>query len=339
MQVLVIGGTRFVGYELVWRLLAAGHRVSLFNRGRLADPFGPRVERLRGDRTTEDFPRLLAGRAFDAAVDFAAYRAEDARQLVSVLAGRLGHYVVISSGQVYLVRDGAPRPAREADYRGRLLLEPGDPADHREWDYGMGKRGVEDALIEFWEVRRFPSTRLRLPIVNGERDHSRRLEGYLWRLLDGEPVLVPDGGDRPLRHVYGGSVVGAILGLLGKEATFGEAYNLAQDETPTLGELLRLLAARLGADPRMVSLSSSEIRAAGLDPVRISPFSGRWMSFLDPSRAKAELGFRHEALGVYLAKIVASFLAHPPASAPEGYATRAAEVALAARTSGGDSGR
>ena len=332
MHVLVIGGTRFVGYELVWRLLAAGHKVTLFNRGRLADPFGPRVERLRGDRTTEDLPRLLAGRGFDAAVDFAAYRAEDARQAVSVLAGRLGHYVVISSGQVYLVRDRPPRPAREADYTGALLAEPTDPADHREWDYGMGKRGVEDALVEYWDVRRFPSTRLRIPMVNGERDHFRRMEGYLWRLLDGEPVLLPDGGDRPTRHVYGGSVVAAILGLLGKETTFGEAYNLAQDETPTLSELLGLLAERLGANPRLVPVSSSLIREAGLDPVKVSPFSGRWMSFLDPTRAKAELGFRHEALGVYLDKIVTSFLAHPPDTTPEGYATRAAEVALAQST-------
>src|SRR5206468_1948091 len=94
MHVLVIGGTRFVGYELVWRLLAAGHRVSLFNRGRLADPFGPRVERLRGDRATEDFPRLLAGRAFDPAVDFAAYRPEAAgragSRTRSSITGRCG---------------------------------------------------------------------------------------------------------------------------------------------------------------------------------------------------------------------------------------------------------
>ena len=126
-------------------------------------------------------------------------------------------------------------------------------------------------------------------------------------------------------------MVGAILGLLGQEKTFGEAYNLAQDETPTLGELLGLLAERLGATPRLAPVPASEIREAGLDPVRISPFSGRWMSFLDPSRAKAELGFRHEALGLYLDKIVTSFLACPPAAPPEGFATRAAEVALAAQ--------
>ncbi|MFI5006953.1 MAG: NAD-dependent epimerase/dehydratase family protein [Solirubrobacterales bacterium] len=331
MNVLIIGGTRFVGYDLVWRLLAAGHRVSLLNRGQLADPFGSRVERLRGDRTTDDFPRLLAGRGFDAAVDFVAYRGEDARQVVSVLGGRLGHYVVISSGQVYLVREGAERPARESDYDGPLIPEPKDPVEHREWDYGMGKRAVEDTLAEYWAAMRFPSTRLRIPMVNGERDHFRRLEGYIWRLLDGGPVLLPDGGDRPTRHVYCGSVARAIQGLLGAEKTFGEAYNLAQDETPTLAELLTLVAERLGAPARLVPAPAAEIRAAGLEPVRLSPFSGRWMSFLDPSRAKAELSFRHEALAGYLDKIVTTFLANTPEEPPPGYSTRAAEIAFAAR--------
>jgi nucleoside-diphosphate-sugar epimerase len=331
MNVLVVGGTRFVGYDLVWRLLAAGHRVSLFNRGQLADPFGPRVERLRGDRTTDDFPRLLGGRTFDAAVDFVAYRGEDARQVVSVLGGRVGHYVVISSGQVYLVRDGAKRPAREDDYDGPLLPEPSDPAEHREWDYGMGKRAVEDTLAECWRAERFPATRLRIPMVNGERDYQRRLEGYLCRLLDGGPVLLPDGGDRPMRLVYSGAVARAIGEVLGAERSFGQAYNLAQEETPTLGELLTLMAERLGARARLVPVPAPEIRAAGLDPVAISPFSGRWMSFLDPSRARAELDFRHEALAAYLDKIVTTFLASPPDEPPPGYATRAAEIAVAAR--------
>jgi hypothetical protein len=53
------------------------------------------------------------------------------------------------------------------------------------------------------------------------------------------------------------------------------------------------------------------------------------MSFLDPSRARTELGFLHEPVEVYLARIVAAFLAHPPAGRPEGYARRADETALA----------
>jgi nucleoside-diphosphate-sugar epimerase len=287
------------------------------------------VERLRGDRTTPDFGRLLAGRSFDATVDFAAYDGADGRRAAEALGGRVGHYVVVSTGQVYLVREGCPRPAREGDYGGSVMPEPSDPYDKGQWDYGVKKRALEDALAEAWERSRFPATRLRIPMVNGERDHFRRLERYLWRMLDGGPVLLPGGGDRATRHVYSGSVVKAILALLGRADTHGQAYNLAQDETPTLRELLTLAAERLGAPTRLVDVPAERVRAAGLDPLALSPFSGAWMSFLDPSRAKAELGFRHEPLGSYLDKIVTTFLAHPRADPPPGYEHRAAEIALA----------
>jgi nucleoside-diphosphate-sugar epimerase len=328
MHVLVIGGTRFVGYQLTWRLVAAGHRVTLLNRGRNPDPFGARVERLVADRTTPAFAHALEGRSFDAAVDFAAYTAGDARQAAAVLGGRVGHYVFISTGQVSLVRESSPWPAREEDYEGPLLPEPGDPSDREEWRYGVEKREAEDALAEAHRVAGFPATRLRLPMVNGERDHFRRIEGYLWRLLDSGPILLPDGGTHPVRHVYSGDVVKAITRILGDAATFGQAYNLSQEEMPTLAELTALLAEGLGARVQQVSVSRSQLAAAGLDPVEVSPFSGRWMSRLDPAKARSELGFQPEPLACYLQKIVASFLNHPPAAPPPGYARRDAECRL-----------
>jgi nucleoside-diphosphate-sugar epimerase len=288
------------------------------------------VERLRGDRTTADFERLLASRSFDAAVDFAAYDGEDGRRAAAVLSARVGHYVVISTGQVYLVREGCPRPAREADYDGSVTAEPTDAYDKGQWHYGVKKRALEDALAAAWERGRFPATRLRIPMVNGERDHFRRIDRYLWRMLDGGPILLPGGGDGRTRHVYSGSVAKAIIALLGRPDTFGEAYNLAQDETPTLREMLTIVAERLGAKPRLVDVPPDRVRAAGLDPLLLSPFSGSWMSFLDPSRAKAELGFRHEPLASYLDKIVTAFLAHPRPEPPPGYEHRAAELRLAA---------
>lgn len=338
MRVLIVGGTRFLGHELAWRLLAGGARLTLFNRGTLPDGFGDRVERLHGDRTTADFPRLLAGRSFDAAVDFAAFDGSDGRRAAEVLGGRVGHYVAISSGQVYLVRQGRPSPARESDYDGPLLPEPKDPYEKGQWDYGMGKRALEDQLGTAWERSRFPATRLRLPMVNGPRDHFRRIERYLWRMLDGGPLLVP-GGEARVRHVYSVSVARAIVCLLGRRDTFGQAYNLAQDETPTLRELLLMLAEVLGAPPRLVEVPEDRLQAAGLDPRELSPFSSRWMSFLDPSRAKAELGFVHQSLRTCLEAIVAAFLAHPPADPPAGYERRDEERRLAAAEEAGPAAR
>jgi nucleoside-diphosphate-sugar epimerase len=329
VNVLIIGGNRFMGVGLTWRLLAASHRVTHFNRGSLEDPFGDRIERLRGDRTTPVLRNTLGTRSFDAVVDFAAFKGSDARDAVSLLSGRVGHYILISTGQVYLVRQSCPWPAEERDYEGAVMAKPSDPVDLPEWEYGVGKRDCEDVLQKAWEGDRFPATRLRIPMVDGERDNLRRLEGYIWRILDGGPVIVPDGGAKPVRHVYAGAVVRQIAALLGRPETFGRAYNLSQDEMPTLPELIGMLAGLIGAPSRVVPMTSDALRAARLDPRSVSPFSVRWMSCLDPKLAKAELGFQHEPLREYLGRIVASFLAHTPPAPPPSYAKRRDEIALA----------
>ena len=337
MRILVIGGTRFVGYLLTWRLLARGHRVTILHRGTHPDPFGDRVERLRADRTGPSFVAALAGRDFDAAVDFAAYTGEDGRRAAEVLGGRVGHYVMISTGQVYLVRDSdraARGPAREEDYDGPVMPRPDSEPDLGEWEYGMGKRACEDALAEAYERMRFPATRIRIPVVNGERDYFRRVESYLWRVLDGGPVLLPEGGLARTRHVYGAEVARFLAAILGRPVTYGRAFNLAQEETPTLADLVANLAALTGSRSEIVAVADDALGAAGLDVREVSPFSTRWMSFLDPSRARDELRFRHLPLDEYLGMMVAAYLASPPASPPDGYAHRAREVALAAAIQG-----
>jgi nucleoside-diphosphate-sugar epimerase len=123
-------------------------------------------------------------------------------------------------------------------------------------------------------------------------------------------------------------VVRAIEALLGQASTFGQVYNLCQRETPTLADLLAQVARSCGAPLRLVPIPRGELEAAGLDPVAVSPFSGLWMSFLDATRAEAEIAFRPEPLERSLEKIVAAVLSHWPAEPPPGYAGRTRERAL-----------
>ena len=329
MDVLVIGGNRFVGSLIAWRLLARGDRVSLLNRGSRPDGFGTRVERLRADRTTPELAAALGARRFDAVVDLAGYTGDDARGAVAAFGDKVGHYVFISTGPVYLVREGCPRPARESDYPGPVMARPPEGPDLPEWEYGVGKRDAEDQLDAAFRERGFPATRIRMPMVNGELDYYRRFDSYLWRLFDGGPVLVPDGGKHENRHVYGDDVARAVVGLLGKPATFGQAYNLAHDEAPSLRELLELLRELSGSHAQLVDAPSAALRAAGLDPVALSPYSNPWMSNIDPARAQNELGFRATRVREVLARAVAEFMNHPHATLPTHYARRNEERAFA----------
>jgi nucleoside-diphosphate-sugar epimerase len=331
MRVLIIGGNRFVGFQCTGRLLQRGDRVTLFNRGNRKDPFGEKVERIKGDRTSGDFARLLGGREFEAVIDFAAYTEADARGVIEVFAGRVGHYVFISTGQVYLVREGCPKPARESDYAGAVMAEPADAIERDEWLYGMGKRGAEDALAEAFATSGFPCTSLRIPMVNGNGDYYRRIESYLRRMMDGGPVLLPEGGEVLCRHVYAPDVAATICGWLARKETFGRAFNLCQDEQPTLRDMMEMIARLANRRVEIRAISSERLARAGLRAKDISPFSNPWMSRLDPELARREMGFVHTPLAEYLETIVGNYMdlwdlrGDPPAN----YANRKVELELA----------
>jgi nucleoside-diphosphate-sugar epimerase len=326
MNILIIGGTRNLGHFLTYDLLEAGHRVTVLNRGRTRDELPDEVERLRADRTNPgQLQQALAGRTFDVVVDTALYNGADAQSIVQLLAGRTGHYIFISSGQVYLVREGLERPFSEDDYAGRLMPAPkANTFGYEEWLYGVEKRQAEDTLIEAAAAQQFPFTSLRLPMVNSERDHFNRLYGYLLRLQDGGPILTPQTPDYPLRHVYVGDVVKAIFNLINSGKGKGSAYNISQDETVSLNEFLAVLAEIIGVEPQIVSVKRSLLEANGFLP-DCSPFSERWMSELRNERSKAELGMKYTPLRTYLGKLVAYYASNPPPK-PASYRRRHAET-------------
>ena len=68
--------------------------------------------------------RALLAKPFDIVVDFVMYRREEADTIIDIFRDKVEHYIVISSGQVYLVRDGIQRPFHEDDYDGPLIPGP-----------------------------------------------------------------------------------------------------------------------------------------------------------------------------------------------------------------------
>lgn len=330
MRILVLGGTRNLGHDLVTHLLEAGHHITVLNRGRTPDELPDPVERLRADRTQPlQLGAALAGRSWDAAVDLTLYTGPDARATVDLLDGRIGHYVFISTGQVYLVREGGSHPSPEEDYEGPVLAEP-EPGtrDHANWLYGVGKRAAEDVLAEARAARAFPFTSLRLPMVNSVRDHYDRLYGYLLRLRDGGPIVAPAEVRHPLRHVYGGDVVRIVADLIARGEGKGRAYNLCQDETFSLEEFLALAARIAGTRaPDVVRVPLAELEHRALFPA-CSPFSDPWMSALDNRRSRQELGAWYTPAEYYLGRLAAAYC-RAPRRVPAGYLRRAEELALA----------
>ena len=102
MNILIIGGTRFVGLHIGEELLAQGHTITLLNRGVTPDPFPEEIQRLRADRNDHKEVRTtLEGREFDAIVDCIGYKHAEIELIIELFSSRISRYVFISSTSVY----------------------------------------------------------------------------------------------------------------------------------------------------------------------------------------------------------------------------------------------
>ncbi len=327
MRVLLLGASGLLSAAASRAFVRAGAETTVLSRGRQPVPEG--VEALVADRSDPFSLRaVLKDRAFDFTVDFLAYDAGDIEALFHEPIAALGRFVMISSGQVYLVTESPRPPFAEADAERPLMPEP-DPAtpDHGEWRYGMGKRRAEAALDRLRVSHGVRGLALRLPVVQGAEDHSRRLWAYLERMLDGGPVILPEGGEQPVRFVWNEDVARALVHLASQPGWPPErALNLAQPDEPTLRRFLETAAAALEVEPRFESRTWAEIERAGLG-ASLSPYSGRWCSRPDPWLAATRLGGPATASEAYLPGVVRAQREAGGPSHP-GYARRAAELGL-----------
>ncbi len=328
MKVLIIGGTRFFGYHIARRLIDDGHDVSLFTRGLTADDFGSRVRRITGDRRDrEEFRRRLSREEYDVVIDMIAYEAEDSLSAVQTFAGRVGRFIHISTGSVYIVTRDFPCPLREEDFDREVIPRPEEKDDW--WLYGFHKRECETVLRQAHEKDGFPVVILRLPIVFGERDYTLRAYSYFLRLEDGRPIILPDSGLNIFTHIYQGDIVRTVAMNLNNPAAVGQAYNLAQSEIMTLRSFILASARILGRSPDLIDVPSAVLESSGLG-TSFSPLFTRRPFVLVTEKARRELGFTSTPVMIWLEKTIRWFREEYRGGPPDNYRMRDREVEFAA---------
>ncbi len=189
LQILVLGGTRFLGVHQVTYALARGHTVSLFNRGRTNPHLFPEVEKLRGDRN--DDLTALEGREWDVVIDNSASIPRWVRQSAQLLRHSAQQYIYVSSLSVY--SDNSVIGTDETGQVGTL----DDPTVEEITGDTYGPLKV---LCEQEAQRAFPDTAtvIRPGLIVGPMDVSDRFSYWPVRIDRGGEVMAP--GD-PTDHV------------------------------------------------------------------------------------------------------------------------------------------
>jgi len=289
MNILIIGGTRFLGRHLVNTAFASGHQVTLFNRGKSNPDLFPHVGTIIGDRE-HDIDKL-SEREWDAVIDTCGYVPRIVRESVVGLERSVGHYVFISSVSAY------------ADFK-RIGINESDPGGTMDDEsieeitgetYGPLKVLCENTMLDTYGERGLV---IRPGLIVGPNDPTDRFTYWPVRVAKGGDVLAPEKPDVPIQIIDVRDLADFTIKLIEDNAS--GIYNATgPDYELTLGLMLETC--------KQVSRSDAKVHWASvefLEQNKVAPWSDMpvWVPYneenqgfsrMDVSKAiKAGLKFR-----------------------------------------------
>jgi 2'-hydroxyisoflavone reductase len=254
MRLLVLGGTKFLGIGVVDAALAAGHEVTIANRGQTGSELFPGVERIRIDLHRDLAP--LAGREWDGAVDLDPTQlTRQTRRRAEALRDVVGHYVFVSSISAY--SDLSAPPGEDSP-----IFEPLDPEpeEFAEEFYGALKAGSELAVLDLFGAR---GAVVRAGLLVGPHDPTDRFTYWPRRLAEGGDVLAPGDPAAPVQFVDARDLGAWLVHLA--ERKIGGVFN-GTGRSLRLGETLEAIATAVGGGAHLVWVDEARILAAGVQP-------------------------------------------------------------------------
>lgn len=318
MNILFIGGTRFIGLSALTELTDSGHQVAVFHRGQTKENVPANVRHIHGDRANLSAHRAeFAAFHPDVVADITALTERHARDLVTVMTGVTERLVVISTCDVYKnfglllgKETGRPvsgrltedSPLRESRY---LFREQVDP-DHIFYDYE--KIHVEQVVMN----SPIPATCLRLPMTYGPNDRQHRLYSYIKRMEDRRPALLIDRTQANWRGLrgYRENVDHAIVAAILHPEAAGKIYNVGEPIAFTEMEWIENIAAVMRWEGKIIAIPSDHLP----DYLR-APLNWNFPIDVDTHRIRKDLGFREiVSYDEGLKRTIDWEMAHPPTS-------------------------
>lgn len=311
-KICVIGGSRYFGKLLVERLQAAGHQVTVINRGSTPPPAG--VEHLVVDRNDEAalttaLTAVLDSRSFDAVVDQVCYTPVQAAVAARAFAGRTRRYVMTSTIEVYdpataalpAVPAGTPVPEDIVDpaaWQVALDLPWHDDA-YLEAHYAEGKRQAEAVFTRAGSFE-FASVRSAHVLGGGAQEFTGRLAHYVERIARGRAITVHTNA-LPTVFVHYEELADLLL-WAATTADFTGPINACSDGPLDVHDLVAVIATHVGQEPVHRTVPAGE---------EASPFSFDRHYAMSNARAK-ELGFSFSHTADWLPGTVAEALTAEP---------------------------
>ena len=250
LDILVLGGTGFIGPHLVRHAVARGHRVTIFTRGRHDAELPERVTRLQGDRSGQ--LDALKGKRWDAVVDDSATNPAWVALSTELLKDSVGAYLFTSSTGVYYPY--LKRGLTERDPIHYELTQPNDPSEK----FGVAKAQCEQHTLSVFGDRGIV---VRPTYIVGPGDTTDRFPYWPVRLARGGNVLAPGHADDPMQLIDVRDLAEFMVRLL--ETGQRGVYNVAGPREPlTARRFYEQAAKSLDANVRYTFVDDYDFLAA-----------------------------------------------------------------------------
>jgi len=276
MKILVMGGTRFIGVPLVKLLVAQGHEVTLFNRGKKPSPVAG-LRTIIGDRTDpQQLQDKLSGETFEVIFDNNGRELSDTQPLVEIFRDRLQHFVYMSSAGVYLDSDVLPYHETDAT----------DPKSRHK-----GKLDTEAYLQQVRAENGFPYTSIRPTYIYGPKNYNDVEAWFFDRIVRDRPIPIPANGKfiTQLGHVE--DLANAMAAVLGNQKAIGEIYNISDTRYVTFIGLAKQCAIAAGKDPSQLNFVYYNLKDFDFGKNKAFPFRLQHF-FADVTKATQDLNWQ-----------------------------------------------
>ncbi len=248
MNLLILGGTRFLGRHVADALLARGHSVTLFNRGITDASTRDGLAQIHGDRERD--LRLLGDVTWDAAIDTSCYHPRTAQIAARYFAERTRRYIFISTISVY---DHAAATALTED--SPIQLQP-------RGEYGPDKARCEAIMRSTFRRR---GTIVRPGLIVGPYDPTDRFTYWPLRIAAGGDVVAPVSPGEPTQFIDVRDLSAFIVQLLERDDC--GTYNATSPPARfTIGEVLDTCARIANSRPRIHWLSEAALLEQDVAP-------------------------------------------------------------------------
>ena len=279
LNILILGGTGFIGPHEINYARSRGHTVTMFNRGKTAPDMFPDVETLIGDR--DDQLDALKGRDWDAVIDNSGFYPRHVRLSAELLDGNVGKYMFVSSVSAY----DADRLTLEDDEFTAAYAVMADPTDESTANYGARKALCEQEVAKVYGD---DAINVRPGIITGIGDPTERLRHWLRRMVAGNEILVPGQDDLPVQYIDAADMCGWMVRLL-EAGTGSGPYNAVGAEEPYRARpLLEGLVESTGSASTLTWIDWEWIRANTDEEPRYGPWYGQGpMPFMQVTNDRA----------------------------------------------------